>query len=104
MLNKKLCSVFILLIVMIGNIFADDILSRIDALVSYPDQDFSAEYSIVQDKPGQGTSETKSVIFRRDSDDKYLILILEPLVDKGKGYLKIGNNLWLYDPLTGDLI
>ena len=99
MLNKKLCSVFILLIVMIGNIFADDILSRIDALVSYPDQDFSAEYSIVQDKPGQGTSETKSVIFRRDSDDKYLILILEPLVDKGKGYLKIGNNLWLYDPV-----
>ena len=77
----------------------DDILLKIDALVSYPDKDFSAEYSILQNKPGQGASETKAVIFRRDSDDKYLILILEPLVDKGKGYLKIGNNLWLYDPV-----
>ena len=75
------------------------LLSEIDSLVSFPESDFSAEYSIIQDKPGQGTSETKAIIFRRDSDDKYLILIREPLVDKGKGYLKIGNNLWLYDPV-----
>lgn len=77
-----------------------DILKKIDSLVSFPESDYSAEYTVTQDKPGQGASVTKSVIFRRDSDNKYLILITEPMVDKGKGYLKIGNNLWLYDPVS----
>ena len=76
------------------------LLPRIDALVSFPENDFSAEYTITQSRPGQGTSVTKTVIFRRDSEEKYLILILEPEVDRGKGYLKIENNLWLYDPVS----
>ena len=86
-------------IVLFAQSYDPDILEKVDALVSFPDSDYSAEYTITQDKPGQGTSVTKSVIFRRDIDNKYLILITEPLVDKGKGYLKIGNNLWLYDPV-----
>ena len=61
---------------------------------------FSAEYTITQYKPGQGTSVTKIAMFRRDIADKYLILILEPEVDRGKGYLKIANSLWLYDPVS----
>lgn len=76
-----------------------DILANIDAQVSY-ESDFSAEYTITQYKPDQGNSITRAAMFRRDIDDKYLILILEPEVDKGKGYLKIGNNLWLYDPVS----
>ena len=74
------------------------ILATIDAQVSY-DSDFSAEYTIIQHKPGQGASTTRVAMFRRDADDKYLALILDPVVDRGKGYLKIGNNLWLYDPV-----
>ncbi|WP_041401674.1 outer membrane lipoprotein-sorting protein [Salinispira pacifica] len=81
-------------------LFAQDLLEQIDSLVSFTENDFSAEYTITQDKPGQGTSVTKAAMFRRDSEDKYLILILEPSVDRGKGYLKIGNNLWLYDPVS----
>lgn len=76
-----------------------DILRRIDALVSYQ-SDFSAEYTISQEKPGQGVSVTKAAMLRRDRNDTYVILITEPAVDKGKGYLKIGNNLWLYDPVA----
>lgn len=76
------------------------ILREIDALVSYTDSDFSAEYTITQERPGQGTSITKANMFRRDAEDKYLIFILEPSADYGKGYLKIGNNLWLYDPVA----
>ncbi|GAB6091628.1 outer membrane lipoprotein-sorting protein [Spirochaeta dissipatitropha] len=76
------------------------ILEQIDALVSYTNNDFSAEYTITQERPGQGTSVTKANMFRRDSDDRYMIFILEPTADYGKGYLKIGNNLWLYDPVA----
>jgi len=74
-------------------------LEPIDALVSYHNNDFSAEYIITQYRPGQGNRVTKAYMFRRDREDKYLILIQEPAVDRGKGYLKIGNVLWLYDPV-----
>ncbi|AFG36177.1 outer membrane lipoprotein-sorting protein [Spirochaeta africana] len=77
-----------------------EILQRIDNLVSYTDSDFSAEYTITQERPGQGTSVTKATMFRRDAQDRYLILIMEPAAERGKGYLKIGNNLWLYDPTS----
>jgi outer membrane lipoprotein-sorting protein len=75
-------------------------LKTVDGLVSFMDTDFSAEYAIVLDKPGESRSVTDAVMFRRDKDEKYLILILEPTSDKGKGYLKIGQSLWLYDPLS----
>ena len=95
----QICLVFLLILTQTLPAQNGNILSEIDAQVSYT-SDFSAEYTIIEYKPGQGSSTTKLAMFRRDIDDKYLILILEPEVDKGKGYLKIGNNLWLYDPVS----
>lgn len=43
-------------------------------------------------------------MFRRDSADEFLIVILEPAIDKGKGYLKIGDQLWLYDPAARSFV
>jgi hypothetical protein len=40
------------------------------------------------------------MVFRRDSENTYLIVIVKPEEDKGKGYLKSGNNLWYYDPVS----
>ena len=79
---------------------SENILEEIDAQVSYLEQDFSAEYTVMQEKPGQGRSITRAAVFRRDREDKFVILILEPAVDKGKGYLKIGDTLWIYDPVS----
>ncbi len=76
------------------------ILEAIDSQVSYLDSDFSGEYSIIQNRPGQGTSSTKAVVFRRDGENKMVIIVLEPSEDRGKGYLKIENNLWIYDPVS----
>jgi outer membrane lipoprotein-sorting protein len=77
---------------------AAGLLQKVDAQVSYPDKDFSAEYTIVQESGGAVTSTQVAALFRRDKDNKYLILMLKPDSDKGKGYLKIDNNLWFYDP------
>ncbi len=41
------------------------------------------------------------VYYRRDADDKFLILFTKPKSEAGKGYLRIDKNLWLYDPATG---
>lgn len=74
------------------------LLKKVDAATIFLGTDFSGEYALVQDKPGQGKTNTTAVMFRRDSEDKYLILITAPSQDKGKGYLKFDENLWFYDP------
>ncbi|MGA2478419.1 MAG: outer membrane lipoprotein-sorting protein [Spirochaetia bacterium] len=76
------------------------ILKTADSLVTFPDTDFSALYSFVQETPGQGSSSKQAMVFRRDKDNTYLIVIVKPEEDKGKGYLKSGNNLWYYDPVS----
>ncbi|HTL12335.1 MAG TPA: outer membrane lipoprotein-sorting protein [Bdellovibrionota bacterium] len=43
----------------------------------------------------------QAVVYRRDADDKFLILFTKPKEEAGKGYLKIDKNLWMYDPNTG---
>lgn len=74
------------------------ILSRVDELVSFANEDFSAEYTVTQQKPGEGNRVLEMTMFRRDSEDTYTIILTDPPADRGKGYLKIGENLWLYDP------
>jgi hypothetical protein len=75
-----------------------EILRRADALASYMDTDFSAEYTIVQDKPGQSRSTTVAGVFRRDSIETYVIVIMQPAVSRGQAYLKQEGTLWFYDP------
>lgn len=43
----------------------------------------------------------QAVVYRRDADDKLIILFTKPKEEAGKGYLKIDKNLWMYDPNTG---
>lgn len=41
------------------------------------------------------------VAYRRDADDKLMMLFLKPKAEAGKGYLRIDKNLFMYDPATG---
>jgi len=75
-----------------------ELLVKVDSLVSYYGTDFSAEYTIVQEKPGQGLSTTVAGVFRRDSSETFVIVIMQPLINKGQGYLKQNKTLWFYDP------
>ena len=77
----------------------DKILKEIDKNTTFKESDLSAEYTITTRKPGGSTSTTVAAMFRRDRTEEFLILIIEPVIDKGKGYLKKGDNLWLYDPV-----
>jgi outer membrane lipoprotein-sorting protein len=43
----------------------------------------------------------EAVVYRRDADDKLMILFLQPKAERGKGYLRIDKNLWSYDPSVG---
>ena len=41
------------------------------------------------------------LIYRRDADDKLMMLFTKPKAEEGKGYLRLEKNLWSYDPSTG---
>ncbi len=79
----------------------DVLLERIDNMQTFDGMDISLEWNIVATKPDEEKSVTKIKIFRRDSEDKFLYLILEPTVDKGQGFLMSGDNAWTYDPSSG---
>jgi hypothetical protein len=76
----------------------DDLLKKADGLASYLDSDFQAVYEIVQTRPGHDNSVTRAGIYRRDAKEQYVIIVLDPPVSRGQGYLKEGDMLWFYDP------
>lgn len=43
----------------------------------------------------------EGLVYRRDADDKLMILFTKPKGEAGKGYLRMDKNLWSYDPTTG---
>lgn len=76
------------------------ILESIDIRSNIIDTDFSAVMTMVQVDPEEGTKVRKVNQFRRDSEDKFLMLFLAPEDQKGKGYLRSGDNMWMYDPIS----
>lgn len=64
----------------------------------FADTDFSGQYSVVQEKPGEGRNITEAIMYRRDSAGKWTILITGPAKERGKGYLQYDGNIWFYDP------
>jgi outer membrane lipoprotein-sorting protein len=58
--------------------------------------DFTAQARITTKDPEQGTKVIESILYRRDRDDAFLIVIAEPETDRGNGYLRVGDNMWMY--------
>ena len=88
---------------------AEDKLSDSDALkiVQELDErqqnggDFRGLCYIKETERGKVPKVIQAVYYRRDKDNKILILFTKPKEEAGKGYLKIDKNLWMYDSATG---
>jgi hypothetical protein len=78
-----------------------ELLSRVDALASYTENDYSAVYTIVQTKAGATSTKSVATLFRRDASQTYTIVITEPSISRGQGYLKQASTLFVYDPKSG---
>jgi hypothetical protein len=63
--------------------------------------DYKSTVYIQQKEPGKDDMLYEAVTYRRDEDDKLVILFLKPKSEAGKGYLRIDKNLFLYDPTVG---
>jgi hypothetical protein len=58
--------------------------------------DISAKVTLTQQKAGQGVKVTEMLFYRRDRDNAFLIAISAPEAEKGNGYLRSGDNFWMY--------
>ena len=74
------------------------ILREMDRITSFMDSDFSCEMTVVTEKPGEEMNVRQARIYRRDAAESAVILIEKPPVQKGQGYLMVGESLWFYDP------
>jgi len=61
--------------------------------------DYTATVSITIEKPGKPNSSLQYKIFERTETETFCIVQLFPESDKGNGYLKDGDNIWMYDPI-----
>ncbi len=76
----------------------EDLLRQAQDNTAFYGTDFKGFYSVVQEKPGEGKNVTEAIMYRRDSEAKWTILVIGPAKDKGKGYLQYDSNIWFYDP------
>jgi outer membrane lipoprotein-sorting protein len=74
---------------------AEDILKKIDALQNMG-KDVKAKVVLTQQKANQGAKVLEMVYYRRDVDNSFLIAMTAPEAEKGNGYLRIGDNFWMY--------
>ncbi len=63
--------------------------------------DYKALAYLEQKEKDKADVVREMLIYRRDSDDKLLLLFTKPKSEEGKGYLRLDKNLWSYDPSTG---
>jgi outer membrane lipoprotein-sorting protein len=81
--------------------------AEVDAIVLEVDNrqrnsgDYKALVYIEQKERDRNDLVYQAVSYRRDADDKLMILFLQPKAEAGKGYLRLDKNLFFYDPTVG---
>ena len=73
----------------------DSLLNELDALYRQV-SDIKAEVTLTQQKTDQGAKKLEMMYYRRDSDKSFLIFMTGPESEKGNGYLRVGDNFWMY--------
>lgn len=63
--------------------------------------DYASTGFIDQKEKDGSTKAFEARVYRRDADDKWMILFTKPKAEAGKGYLRLEKNLFLYEPALG---
>ena len=63
--------------------------------------DYSSLVFIDQKEKDGSSKAFEARVYRRDADDKWMILFTKPKAEAGKGYLRVEKNLFLYEPSLG---
>jgi hypothetical protein len=78
---------------------ANQILQELDQLQDLQ-VDLTSRVKLTQQKVKTGRKILECIFYRRDTDDAFLIVMTGPNAEKGNGYLKTGDNFWMYRSAT----
>lgn len=73
----------------------DPVLKQIDTMTQLETDDAS-QVELIQQKSDEGTKVVRSTFFHRQADDSFLMVMTYPELERGNGYLKQGDNYWMY--------
>ncbi|WP_338869025.1 outer membrane lipoprotein-sorting protein [Myxococcus stipitatus] len=79
---------------------AEDVLRQVDARMALK-SDFKSTVRLREKRKDGTEALLEMLVFRRDASRDLLIYITKPRNMAGGGYLRIGRNLWEYDPSVG---
>lgn len=112
-ISLKLSSILLIIAVLFSillfstsNLIGEDaksIVKEMEQRINY-DGDFTADLTLVQKDPEAADKILKAKYYRRDKDDKFVLIFTYPDSEKGKGYLRIGDNFWMYLPSTREFV
>lgn len=63
--------------------------------------DYKSVAYLEQKEKGKDDVAREVIVYRRDADDKLMILFTKPKTEAGKGYLRLDKNMFMYDPSVG---
>jgi outer membrane lipoprotein-sorting protein len=83
---------------------AADIITRMEEKLNLEGADVTSVFSLVQRKAGEADRVIKVKIYRRDAAQKFTLIFQYPESEKGKGYYRSGDDLYLYLPSTREFV
>lgn len=79
---------------------------ELDSLVALIDErqrntgDYKARV-LISETDGKTDKAFEATVYRRDADQKWMILFSKPKSEAGRGYLRVEKNLFMYEPSLG---
>jgi outer membrane lipoprotein-sorting protein len=97
------------LFALMGQQKADDalappIITAMENKLNLEGADVTSTFTLVQRKEGEADRVIKVRVYRRDSAQKFTLIFQYPESEKGKGYYRDGDNLYLYLPSTREFV
>ncbi|MEW6086704.1 MAG: outer membrane lipoprotein-sorting protein [bacterium] len=98
-MRKKFIPLLLILFISVPasaeNLKIHDLLKKLEYNMEMT-SDIWAKVVLTQQKVEQGVKNISMLYYRRDSDDSFLIVMTAPEAEKGNGYLRVGDNFWMY--------
>lgn len=98
-MKKKILLTIAAFAVTVTSVFAEpkaiDLMKKVEELQDMT-SDIRAKVEMTQTKTNQGTKKIDMLYYRRDTDDSFMIIMVGPESEKGNGYLRVGDNFWMY--------
>ena len=66
--------------------------------------DITDTFNLIQKKPGEADRVLQIKVYRRDAANMFTLILQYPPSEKGKGYFRDGDNLYLYLPSTREFV